>query len=95
MKHRTIKNRFWIAAAVACLFVSTGCNPLQRLFTSGGTININIPLGLSGNPGFFNPFGLTQALFDAISGANTQAGDNSGGDTNDNGGDAEVVGALD
>ena len=76
---------------------TAGCDPIG-FFSGNSNIAIIVPAGLGGNPGFYNPFGLTQALVNALIGAGSSGGDSSG----DSGGTASasvnpnsgVLGAL-
>lgn len=77
-RHRTV----W--AVLSLLLVSTlatGCEP-AGFFGANMSINLNIPAGLGGSPGFYNPFGIVQTIVNNLLGASTTAaasGGSSGG----------------
>jgi|CXWL01.1.fsa_nt_gi hypothetical protein len=54
---------------ITCSALSTGC-PI------GGntTVSFIAPAGLGGAPGFYNPFGITQAIVNALLGAGGSSG---------------------
>lgn len=60
-----VKNRKMIhravLATVCCSAFVAGCEPLGFFGPNLG-INLIVPLGLNGNPGVLNPFGIVQAL---------------------------------
>jgi hypothetical protein len=55
------------AALVICSTFSTGCDPMNSI----GSINLIVPMGLGGSPGYFNPFGITQAIVNSLLGIST------------------------
>jgi hypothetical protein len=60
--------RIWISLMlILCLVTSGGCS-LSGLLGPNLSINVVIPLGLGGAPGAFNPFGMMQAMINAILG---------------------------
>jgi len=67
MKRRRLTTVFTLTALLTCATLSTGCNPLNWIGPNL-TIGITIPLGLGGNPGIFNPFGIVQALVNSLLG---------------------------
>ena len=60
-----------VAALVICSTFSTGCDPVNSI----GSINLIVPMGLGGSPGYFNPFGITQAIVNAVLGISTTTTD--------------------
>jgi hypothetical protein len=58
------------AALVICSTFSTGCD-LINFFGTGFSVNLIVPMGLGGTPGFLNPFGITQALVNEALGLTT------------------------
>ncbi len=60
-----------VSVLMVCLMVcsigATGCEA-TRFFGSNFSLNLIVPTGFGGNPGFYNPFGLTQALVNALIG---------------------------
>ena len=71
-------------ALFLCSSLSVGCIPVGFL-GANLRIDLNIPLGLNGSPGIFNPFGLVQALAAAVFGTGGSTGD--AGDGGSAGGD--------
>ena len=65
MKRRRLTTLCTLIALLTCSTLSTGCNPLSW-FGPNLTIGVTIPLGLGGNPGLFNPFGIVQALVNSL-----------------------------
>lgn len=65
MIRQTRKITAWtLAACISASALSGGCaidNPLGFIGPNL-TINLILPLGLNGNPGLLNPFGIIQAL---------------------------------
>ncbi len=75
-------------AMLGLLLVSTlanGCEP-AGFFGANLSINTSLPLGLSGSPGFYNPFGIVQSIVDNLLGSTTTAGGGSGGTGGGSGG---------
>lgn len=60
--------RFTLACLMLCAIHATGCTGAARFFGSNFSLNLIVPTGFGGNPGFYNPFGLTQALVNALIG---------------------------
>lgn len=69
---RTTSLKFVTLLLAATMLGSTGC-----LLSGNSSINIIVPAGLGGNPGFYNPFGLTQALVNALLGAGSSGDESS------------------
>lgn len=53
-----------LAGCITASALSSGCaiHNWLGIFGPNFTINLVIPLGLNGNPGLLNPFGIIQAL---------------------------------
>lgn len=77
----------------AATFGSTGC-----ILGGNSNFNIIVPTGFGGNPGFYNPFGLTQALVNALIGGSSSSGDSSSSSSSSSAGstvpNAAVIGSL-
>ena len=83
MKRAKRLTTWTLAALVITSALSGGCyidNPL-RIFGPNMTINLILPLGLNGNPGLLNPFGLVQALVNSLAGITASAGTGGTGGT--------------
>lgn len=72
---------------------STGCVPLGWLGPNL-TVYFNIPLGLNGNPGYYNPFGIVQAIVNSVLGSNFGNNNGDAGLPGENGGGGNVGGIL-
>lgn len=70
------------ALLIACTCGSSGCDAAYRFLGSNFNLSIIVPTGFGGNPGFYNPFGITQAIVNAFLGANTSSGGESSEDSN-------------
>jgi len=75
--------------------LATGCEP-AGFFGANMSINLNLPLGLSGSPGYYNPFGIVQTIVDNLLGSATTPADGSGGTGDGDGGGADggTVGGI-
>lgn len=95
MRRKNRKITTWaVLALLSCATVSTGCEPSGLL---GANLNLNfiVPLGLNGTPGFYNPFGLVQALVNSLVRATTPGSDGgSGGGAGDGGADPGAIGGV-
>ena len=83
IRHTKRLTSWTLAACIGASALSTGCaidNPLGFIGPNL-TINLVLPLGLNGNPGLLNPFGIIQAL---VTGSLGLAASNGG--TNNTGG---------
>ena len=81
MKHlqRTVST--WvIVGTLLCSVLSSGCEPLNW-FGNNLSANVVVPLGLAGTPGLFNPFGIVQALVNAVLGVSGSSGGSSAYET--------------
>ncbi len=72
------RNRIVRLVLVSCLLVGTltasgGCY-LLRFFGDNFTLNVVVPLGLGGNAGLYNPFGILTALVTRLVGTAGQSG---------------------
>ena len=88
----------WTTLATLGLFLCTtmmaGCDRYS-FFGRNMTINLNIPTGLGGSPGFYNPFGIVQTVVDNLLGGSTTAGETDGTGGTDGGSDgANLVPVL-
>ncbi len=92
---RSRLTKFTAAAMAVCVLGSTGCDA-AGFFGSNLNLSFIIPTGFGGSPGFYNPFGLTQALVNALIGANTPSGDSGSDSSGDDSGSAipATVGSL-
>lgn len=79
-----------LAGCIAASALSSGCaiHNWLGIFGPNFSINLVIPLGLNGNPGLLNPFGIIQALVNGTlglaasnGGSNGTGGSNTGGNT--------------
>jgi hypothetical protein len=61
-----------LTGLLICAPLSSGCEPINW-FGPNFSLDLVIPLGLGGTPGLLNPFGIVQALVNALFGA-TSAG---------------------
>jgi hypothetical protein len=83
---------------MALLLVSTlatGCDKPPGFLGANVSINLNVPAGLGGSPGFYNPFGIVQTIIDNLLGsaaATGTAGGTTGGGTG--GADGGTVGGV-
>jgi len=78
---------FVMLALLLCCTLSSGCRAV-RLFGPNFSLSLIIPLGLNGNPGILNPFGLVQGVVNNLlgvsgtSGGSATPGGTDGGGTN-------------
>lgn len=82
--NRTRMTKLTAMALMVCSFATTGCDAYGVL--SSLNLSIIVPTGFGGAPGFYNPFGLTQALVNALIGANTPATDSDSDSSGDDSG---------
>lgn len=92
MKRKTRRMTAWmLACCIGVSALSSGCSIHNWLgiFGPNFSINLVIPLGLNGNPGLLNPFGIVQALVNGTlglvasnGGTNGTGGTGAGGNTN-------------
>ncbi len=61
--------------------LATGCDTPPGFLGANVSINLNVPAGLGGSPGFYNPFGIVQTIVNNLLGATAPASDGSGGTT--------------
>lgn len=74
MNRNRRKNATILTTLLLTLSLNAGCEwDFLRLIGPNISIGINIPLGLNGNPGLLNPFGITQALVNTLLGLNQAA----------------------
>lgn len=79
-----------LAATLACSTLSAGCSPVG-FFGPNFTLSLVIPLGLSGTPGLFNPFGIVQSLVNSLLGAVAASGGGTTGSAGTGGSGGSIV----
>lgn len=70
-----------IVAILTCSLLSTGCEPLNW-FGSNFALTVVVPVGLGGSPGILNPFGIVQAIVNALLGTGAAGGGAAAPDAN-------------
>ncbi len=73
MKKRRRLTGTIILLALMLSVASAGCSPLG-FFGPNFNLSIVVPLGLNGTPGVLNPFGIVQAVVNALIGSTATAG---------------------
>lgn len=89
MKRNTRKmTALMLAGCIGASALSSGCSIHNWLGIFGPNFRINlvIPLGLNGNPGLLNPFGIIQALVNGTFGLAANNGGTNGTGGTGNGG---------
>ncbi len=66
-----------LVGMMACTTLAAGCEP-SNFFRSNLSVNVVVPLGLAGTPGLLNPFGVVQAVVNAMLGADASTAEASG-----------------
>jgi hypothetical protein len=79
---RSIRWTAWRLTTAGLLVSAASATGCRLTDLAGPNLNVNliIPAGFGGNPGAFNPFGITQAIVNAVLGLGG-SGDTSGADT--------------
>ncbi len=79
-RRRAMMLRCSLVMLLCCTTLWTGCNPAS-VFGSNFSLSVLIPSGFGGTPGLLNPFGITQAIVNALLGigGSTATDDSSGG----------------
>ena len=62
-----------LVVIMTCSLLSTGCEP-ANWFGSNFGLTVVVPVGLGGSPGVLNPFGIVQALVNALLGTAASTG---------------------
>jgi hypothetical protein len=62
-----------LVVILTCSLLSIGCEP-ANWFGSNFGLTVVVPVGLGGSPGVLNPFGIVQALVNALLGAGASTG---------------------
>lgn len=71
-----------ITVIVFCSTFMMGCDAdVLPFFGPNFGLNVIIPAGFGGNPGAFNPFGLTQAFVNSLIGASSSSSSSSSTDS--------------
>ncbi len=69
MKRRSsaVASSWMLVILVVCAVLTAGCEPLGWIGPNFNVYTV-VPLGLGGSPGLLNPFGIVQALVNALLG---------------------------
>jgi len=74
MKRQSRTVSAWVLVALlTCSMLTAGCEPLGW-FGPNFNVYTVIPLGLGGSPGLLNPFGIVQAVVNALLGMDAGGG---------------------